>query len=450
MIVLRNAAVISIVCVLSQTSIAATILVPTDLPTIQAAVDSAQTGDTVLVAYGRYVEEVLIQDKQIYLIGAGSDSSVIDGTGSDTACILISGVDARSTLIRGFTIEGAIRNARGGIFISDSASAVIEYCCFTDIEADEGGGIFVIDSWDTTYVRYNRFHGIKNPRRGAAVSGIQASLAIIGNLIYDNGSLGPTSAWEASAAISIHRCSTEIRSNTIVNNNFIGAAIYSLRIHLEGPVPKTTIVDNVIANNSTNNDRGYGITLINNQDYSIQYNDIWDHARGSINCVGCVATLDSTNIESDPLVGPPDYLPQIGSPVIGTGSGGGTMGILAAVVECGGPTSICSNGIHENGEECDDGNNIPGDECDAQCVCESPGGDVNADGAVTSGDIIYMVNFVFLAGGPPPQPCDGVGDVNCSGTNTSADIIYLVNYVFKGDIPPCEPCPVIAGAAGCP
>ena len=72
--------------VCANSASAVSIHVPADLPTIQDAVDSAQTGDTVLVAYGRYVEEILIRDKRIYLIGAGSDSSVIDGTGSVTAC----------------------------------------------------------------------------------------------------------------------------------------------------------------------------------------------------------------------------------------------------------------------------------------------------------------------------------------------------------------------------
>lgn len=63
-------------------------------------------------------------------------------------------------------------------------------------------------------------------------------------------------------------------------------------------------------------------------------------------------------------------------------------------------------------------------------------GDVNNDGVITAGDIIYLVNYVFKAG---PDPIGGVavGDVNCSGAITAADIIYLVNYVFKAGTPPC-------------
>jgi hypothetical protein len=62
-------------------------------------------------------------------------------------------------------------------------------------------------------------------------------------------------------------------------------------------------------------------------------------------------------------------------------------------------------------------------------------GDINKDDAVTAGDIISLVNYVFKGGSAPP--CSGTaGDVDCSGSITAADIIYLVNYVFKlGPIP---------------
>jgi len=63
-------------------------------------------------------------------------------------------------------------------------------------------------------------------------------------------------------------------------------------------------------------------------------------------------------------------------------------------------------------------------------------GDCNADGAFTSADIIYLVNFVFKGGAPPVVPLHG--DVNCNGTTTSADIIYMVYFIFKSGTPPCS------------
>ena len=64
-------------------------------------------------------------------------------------------------------------------------------------------------------------------------------------------------------------------------------------------------------------------------------------------------------------------------------------------------------------------------------------GDVNEDGSVTSGDIIYMVNHVFK-GGEPPRPVPASGDVDRSSALTSADIIFLVTFVFKSGTAPCQ------------
>jgi hypothetical protein len=57
--------------------------------------------------------------------------------------------------------------------------------------------------------------------------------------------------------------------------------------------------------------------------------------------------------------------------------------------------------------------------------------DPNNDGILTSSDIFYLVNFLFL-GGPPPRGSAGMlsGDANGDGIVTSSDIFFLVNYLF--------------------
>jgi hypothetical protein len=64
-------------------------------------------------------------------------------------------------------------------------------------------------------------------------------------------------------------------------------------------------------------------------------------------------------------------------------------------------------------------------------------GDVISNGALTSADIIGLVNFIFK-GGAAPCPLY-IADTDCSGAPTSADIIRLVNHVFKGGQAPCTP-----------
>ena len=78
---------------------------------------------------------------------------------------------------------------------------------------------------------------------------------------------------------------------------------------------------------------------------------------------------------------------------------------------------------------------IPGRIVVAPCPYDLMG-DVNQSAAITSSDLIYMVNYVFKSG-PDPLPDRSVGDVNCSGGLGASDIIYLVNHIFKSGAPPC-------------
>jgi hypothetical protein len=65
-------------------------------------------------------------------------------------------------------------------------------------------------------------------------------------------------------------------------------------------------------------------------------------------------------------------------------------------------------------------------------------GDVNSDGVVNVGDVVFLVNYLFRHGSPP-IPLDA-GDVECSGTINVGDVVYLINYLYReGDPPPhCE------------
>ncbi len=61
-------------------------------------------------------------------------------------------------------------------------------------------------------------------------------------------------------------------------------------------------------------------------------------------------------------------------------------------------------------------------------------GDVNADGVIDIGDVIYLINYLFL-GTSAPEPL-AAGDVNCDGIVDIGDVIYLINYLFTGTAPP--------------
>jgi hypothetical protein len=78
--------------------------------------------------------------------------------------------------------------------------------------------------------------------------------------------------------------------------------------------------------------------------------------------------------------------------------------------------------------------------------------DANGDGIITSSDIFYLVNYLFL-NGPAPRGSAGMmsGDANGDGKINSSDIFYTVNYLFlHGPAPASVPAPVLAQSAGGP
>jgi len=71
--------------------------------------------------------------------------------------------------------------------------------------------------------------------------------------------------------------------------------------------------------------------------------------------------------------------------------------------------------------------------------CGLPG-DANADANVNVGDAVYIINYVFKGGAPPPNLNEGDANGDC-GVNVG-DAVYLISYIFKGG-----PAPV-CGCAG--
>ncbi|PKK84949.1 MAG: hypothetical protein CVT49_01990 [candidate division Zixibacteria bacterium HGW-Zixibacteria-1] len=65
-------------------------------------------------------------------------------------------------------------------------------------------------------------------------------------------------------------------------------------------------------------------------------------------------------------------------------------------------------------------------------------GDVNADGNINLGDILYLIQFLYN-GGPEPLPMVLAGDVNTTGTVNMKDVTYLINFLYKGGPAPTAP-----------
>jgi len=117
---------------------AATINVPGDSATIQGAIDGASNGDTVQVAAGTYTENINFNGKNISVIGAGPDLSIIDGGGSGSVVTCTSG-ETSTTVLDGFTITNGTASNGGGMY-NNSSSPTVTNCTFSGNTATLYGG----------------------------------------------------------------------------------------------------------------------------------------------------------------------------------------------------------------------------------------------------------------------------------------------------------------------
>lgn len=121
-----------------------------DAPTIQAAIDTAAVGDTVLVAAGTYTVDddnyLRIQDKNIVLRSeSGPDSTIIEDTDIYiNASLLVSGVTS-ATHVDGFTFDRGRGYTCGGMYCSGAPR--VSNCIFKDCSGDWGGALYAEDSY---------------------------------------------------------------------------------------------------------------------------------------------------------------------------------------------------------------------------------------------------------------------------------------------------------------
>ena len=130
---------------LSVPVLAAIINVPADHATIQAGIDAANSGDTVRVAAGTYVENISLK-YGVILEGAGRTVTTIDGGGNGPVVDIYSNTEIKGfSIINGFTGEytgnmkemAGIYCAGSGVTIRDNiintgSEYGIDFCGFCE------------------------------------------------------------------------------------------------------------------------------------------------------------------------------------------------------------------------------------------------------------------------------------------------------------------------------
>lgn len=345
--------ILTIILFLNSLAFATIINIPADQPTIQAGINTAIDGDTVLVQSGTYIENINFNGKNIVvgsLFLTTQDTSyisqtVIDGN-QDGSVVTFESSEDSTAILSGFTItngRGFDLNQGGGITINNSSNPTIENININSNDTwGHGGGLFCCNSNP-----YLKSVEIKNGDAFCYGGGVYCknnseltledvtisnNVASFGGGIYSENStliLAKCSITENSAenggGIECHNSDISLRC-VLINNNgsFWGCAIYC-KDNSSVNLCNLTIADNyaqatcggILCSSGSN------ISLVN----TIMWNDTPPEISGS----GVIATycdieggfLGEGNIDEDPLFlgsNPFDYHLTTDSPCIDTGT----------------------------------------------------------------------------------------------------------------------------------
>lgn len=134
--------------------IAATLTVPDDYLTIQAAVDAAVVGDEIHVSSGEYNDIVSIS-KEVNIVGENKETTIIDRSGEYYGFKIY----ADNVKVSGFTIRN-VKN--GGIYLSGASGCRFENIIITNVrgqndytKSTEGYGLQLIASSNNNFNTIN-------------------------------------------------------------------------------------------------------------------------------------------------------------------------------------------------------------------------------------------------------------------------------------------------------
>lgn len=244
---------------------------------IQAAVDQARAGDTVLINYGTYHERVVVDLNDITILGvpnAAGEYPILDGQGELSEAVISSGnnFEIGYLAVKNYTDNGVI--AEGvtnvhmhhiyaentgvyGLYPVQSTGVLIEY---SEVIGANDAGIYAGQSADVV-VRYNEVH--------ENVLGIELENTVNGE-VYENHTYNNTCGVlivllpHLTSKVSLD---TVVRDNVVENNNHVNFAKEGTTASIVPPGSGIALIasDQVEVYNNTitgNNTGGIGIFSI--------------------------------------------------------------------------------------------------------------------------------------------------------------------------------------------
>jgi hypothetical protein len=132
---------------ISYSAFAADRLVPSQYPTIQAAIDAAANGDVVQISPGNYAGPIDFKGKAITVRGTGTDASVASISGGESVVRFLT-AESPETKLENLTITNGTGTTGAGIRIQNASPTIRNCRILTNAAAGgdtcRGGGIAVL------------------------------------------------------------------------------------------------------------------------------------------------------------------------------------------------------------------------------------------------------------------------------------------------------------------
>jgi len=261
--------------------------VPRDFPTIQQAIDAADSGMFIHISPGTYSENLILAPG-ISLFGDPSDATIVEGNGQGTVIDCAAGSQLHHLVIQG---------AGEGFSLVQVHSADSVVIADNQFSLATGEGGISIEFSRGVNVAGNEFAGANNQNMGIQV--LNCDLVFRSNIVRS-----------CAIGIDMHSSAVDVAHNLIVGASNTAAVITLCRssiFHnntlsenhngLESNSSTLSIFNNILVNGT-----GFGVKARDN--LTISYNNVWNNAGG--NYVNCEGGLGAISV--DPLFSGADTL----------------------------------------------------------------------------------------------------------------------------------------------
>ncbi len=306
----RLAAFITLFILYPFAALGATITVPGDQPTIQAAIGAAVAGDEVVVAQGTHYEhDIDFYGKAITVRSTDPDSSavveatIVDGSDLGSVFIFQSG-EGGGSVVSGLTITNGSAAEYGGGIYCNSSSPTIRNCRIIENEAYYYGGGIYCEPDASPAITGCMIKGNTAYYGGGLWCNIGSSPTLANCMLVENEAVPSSGSYPYGAAISCYTDSSPTITHCTIAGNSAGSGGGSFYIW-SGSFP-------VITNCILWGDMPEEICAHGGGSPVLTYSDVQGGWAGT------------GNIDSDPLfVGEGDYHLTAGSPCRDTGADAG-------------------------------------------------------------------------------------------------------------------------------